>query len=146
MHLVNDEELLKRLFENISTAWNSYDCRLFASYYTDDCDYITFTGECVKGRYAIAACHRDMFDGILRDSVLIKHLKSIRFITPQVAIVQQAGTVKLKFQEQVLTSKRSIHTNVVVKEKGEWKIAAFYESPIQKRGVIKKLARWLEGK
>jgi uncharacterized protein (TIGR02246 family) len=146
MHTVNDEELLKRLFENIAAAWNTYDVKLFASYYTDDCDYITFTGECVKGRLAIAACHRDMFDGILRDSILIKHLRSIRFVTPHVAIVQQAGAVKLKFQQQVLTTKRSIHTNVVVKERGEWKITAFYDSPVQKRGFIKKLARWLDGR
>lgn len=146
MHVVNDEELLKRLFENIAAAWNNYDCRAFASYYTDDCDYVTFTGECVKGRMAIAARHRDMFDGLLRDSVLIKQLKSIRFVTPHVAIVQQLGAVKLKFQEQVLTTKRSIHTNVVVKDHGEWKIAAFYDSPVRKRGLIKKLVRWLDGK
>lgn len=146
MHLVNDEELLRQLFENIAAAWNSYDCRLFASYYTDDCDYITFTGECVKGRMAIAACHRDMFDGILRDSVLIKHLKSIRFVTPEVAIVQQAGAVNLKYQRQTVSTRRSIHTNIVVKSRGEWKIAAFYDSPVQKRGFIKKLARWLDGK
>lgn len=146
MHLVNDEELLTQLFENIAAAWNNYDCRLFASYYTDDCDYITLTGECVKGRSAIAACHRDMFDTVLRDSILLKQLKSIRFLTPEVAIVQQAGAVNLKYNQQTVLKKRSIHTNIVVKRQGEWRITAFYDSPVEKRGLIKKLGRWLDGR
>ena len=47
------------------------------------------------------------------------------------AIAHAVGAIKLRWQKKVPKNRKSINTNVVVKEKGEWKIAAFHNCRIQ---------------
>lgn len=140
MNTSNDKEQLHRLFENMAVAWGKGDGELYASFFTENCDYITFYGEHLKGRQSIAKTHQKLYESFLmRDSKLNQQIKNIRFLTPDIAIVHVVGAVKLRFQKQAPKSRLSINTNVAIKQNGEWKISAFHNCRIQPPGLLEKL-------
>lgn len=79
----NDKEQLHRLFENLAAAWDKGDGQLYASFFTEDCDYITFYGEHLKGRQSIAKAHQKLYDSfIMRNSKLKHQNKRYSFSNP----------------------------------------------------------------
>jgi len=146
MDTTEDEKQLRELFENIAAAWNKGDAQLFASYYTEDCDYITFMGQHIKGRQANAAAHQILLDKFLKGSQLKKQIKSIQFLKEDIALIHGTGAVQLHWQKQPSEKSQSITTNVAVKENGEWKVRAFHNCRIQKPGLLQRILMKVFGK
>jgi uncharacterized protein (TIGR02246 family) len=92
----NDEEQIKAVLENLSKAWNNADAELFGSCFTEDCDYVTFNGQHIKGRKANMETHRKLWNGILSGSKLVGGTQSIRFPAENMALVHATGSVKLR--------------------------------------------------
>lgn len=134
-----DEKLIRELFEALCTAWNHADGESYGACFSEDADYVTFNGQHLKGRNAIAESHQELFQGVLKGSSLSGEIVNLRFLTPEVAVFQAVGAVKLRWQKKVPESRKSINTNVVVKQNGEWKIASFHNCRIQKPGILMKL-------
>lgn len=138
--MANDEESLKNLFQAMSKAWNSGDGEAFGACFTGDCDYVTFNGQHLKGRKAIAKVHQELFDGVLKRSKMEGDgIKDIRFLTSEIAIVHGVGAVRLRWQRKAPKGRESINTNVVIKKNGEWKIAAFHNCRIKNPNWVQKL-------
>jgi uncharacterized protein (TIGR02246 family) len=138
MHTSHEELQLRKLFGNTIMAWNQGDGPLFASYFTKEADYVTFAGEHLLGRQAIAEAHQALFTGILKGSQLLGEVKDIRFLSPEVAVMHGVGMVKLRWQRKPSSNRQSINTQVAVKQLGEWKIAAFHNCRIQPPGLLQK--------
>ncbi len=135
-----DEKLIRQLFENTATAWGKSDGKLYASNFTDDCDYVTFFGEHLKGQQSIADTHQQLFDSfIMKSSTLHHQIKDIRFLTADIAVVHVIGAVKLRFQKKAPEDRQSINTNIVVKQNGQWKVTAFHNCRVKKTSFIQKL-------
>lgn len=99
------------LFHDIASAWNDGNGRLYASYFTEDCDYVTFHGQHLKGHEEIARLHDELFKGLLRNSELIGQIRALRYLSEDIVIVHQTGGVKLSFQKRFLgADSRSIRT------------------------------------
>jgi uncharacterized protein (TIGR02246 family) len=63
----------------------------FAAPYTDDSDFIGFDGTYMKGHEEIASFHQMLFDKLLRGSRLIGKIRSMRFVTVDIAIMIAVG-------------------------------------------------------
>ncbi len=128
-----DEQLIRQLFENTATAWDKGDGKLYASNFTDDCDYVTFFGEQLKGQQTIADTHQQLFNSfIMKNSTLHHQIKDIRFLKADIAVIHIIGAVKLRFQKKVPQNRQSINTNIVVRQNGQWKVTAFHNCRIKK--------------
>jgi uncharacterized protein (TIGR02246 family) len=139
MNTLEDKKLIEQLFETLTLAWNTGDGHLFASCFTEDCDYVTFSGEHIIGRQANEIQHQKLFNTFLKGSRLVGKQKSIRFLNPHIAVTHNIGVVKLRWHKTAPSSRQSINTNVLLKQDGVWKITAFHNCRIQKPGFFQKL-------
>ncbi|MDR6549534.1 SgcJ/EcaC family oxidoreductase [Paenibacillus qinlingensis] len=134
-----DQKEILAVFTALSKAWNDHDGQAFGACFTEDADYVTFNGQHLKGRQAISDVHQVLFDGILRGSSMVEGGSlNIRFVTSDMAIAHAVGAIKLRWQKKAPKNRDSINTNVVIKEKGQWKIAAFHNCRIQRPNFIQK--------
>jgi uncharacterized protein (TIGR02246 family) len=134
---------MEQLFREMLEAWNAGDGKRFGTCFTEEADYITFNGQQLSSRKEIADVHQELFEGPLRGSIMeVSQEPLIRFLNDETAIVHQVGTVKLRWQKRAPENRKSINTNVVVKENGEWKITAFHNCRIKNMNpVVKKLLK-----
>ena len=137
----NEEQDIRNLFQDMSIAWNKGDGKAFGECFTENCDYITYNGQLLRGREAVSEVHQQLFDSFLKGSKMggDDGIADIRFLTPDIAIVHGKGVIKLKWQKKPPKGRQSINTNVVVKENGKWKIDAFHNSRIKDPNWIQKL-------
>lgn len=133
-------EAIELLFMQAAQAWNEGNGGRYASFFTEDCDYVTFDGLHIRGNAENETFHHKLFTGFLKGSKLVGTIRSIRFINPDVAIVHQTGGIQLRFQKRFSKARLSINTNVLVREQGLWKISAFHNCRIQKPPFI---FRWI---
>lgn len=131
-HDASDERLLRERVHQMFECWNRGDGHAYAAFYTEDSDYVAFDGRQLKGRQANAELHQALFDGFfLRGSRIEGDVDSVRFVSPDVAIVHSSGAVVLRWQSKPAPGRRSIQTLVAVKHDGDWKFAAFHNTRIQ---------------
>lgn len=138
MNRDKDERAIRELFNRMSAAWNKGDGRAFAACFTEDVDYITFFGQHLKGREAVAVAHQQLFDGIMKGSTLsgADGITRMRFLTPDVAVVHAVGSIKMRWQVRPSKRRASINTNILVKDDhGAWLISAFQNTRIKHRFV-----------
>ncbi|QSQ21856.1 SgcJ/EcaC family oxidoreductase [Pyxidicoccus parkwayensis] len=127
-----DERLLRERVHHMFDAWNRGNGYEYASFYSEDCDYVAFDGRHLKGRRANAELHQELFDGFfLRGSRIEGDVESVRFVSPELAIVHAAGGVKLRWQKKLPHGRRSRQTLVAVKRDGAWEFTAFHNTRIQ---------------
>jgi len=134
MNHQENRKAIEALFARLDDAWNKGDGEAFGLCFTEDADYVTFMGQHLKGRKQIAEVHQRLFDGLLKGSVMTANAASDvepRFLTAEVAIVHRVGEVQLAGAAKDATDRKSMNTNVVVKQHGEWKITAFHNCRIQ---------------
>ncbi|MBE1441260.1 SgcJ/EcaC family oxidoreductase [Paenibacillus sp. OAS669] len=130
---------INELFQKLKWAWDRGDGAAYGSCFTEDADYVTFQGEHLQGRKAIAETHQQLWNGVLRGSTLEGEIKKIRFLSPETAIFHGLGVVKLRWQKTAPSKRDSINTNMVVKQNGKWVIAAFQNSRISGPSLMQKI-------
>lgn len=124
-----DEQALSDIVADLETAWNLSDSIRWASHFANDAMFIHIYGGQHDGRTAIEASHRQIFDTIYRDSRNKLSLHEIRFIRPDVAIVQTRAHLKFQAGGEA----REIHsrpTMVAIKENDRWQIVAFQNTSV----------------
>lgn len=139
MKHAQDIKEIESLFQKLKFAWDRGDGAAYGSCFTEDADYVTFQGEHLQGRKAIAETHQELWNGVLRGSTLQGEIKKVRFISPEMAIFHGLGVVKLRWQKNAPSKRDSINTNVVVNQNGKWIIAAFQNSRISGPGLMQKI-------
>jgi uncharacterized protein (TIGR02246 family) len=132
----NEQEIYS-VFSALQAAWNEHNGQAFGQCFTEDADYVTFNGQHLKGRQAIAAVHQKLFDGVLRGSSMTEEGSiQIRFLQGDMALAHCIGAIKLRWQRKAPKNRDSINTNVLIKGKDGWKIAAFHNCRIQPPNFI----------
>lgn len=132
-----DERKIRKVFEELSDAWNIGDAKRFASLFTEDCDYITFRGDHLEGRKNNEKVHNDLFRTFLKNTILVSEIKKIKFISKDVAVVHCFGLVKSQWSQR--STKNKLNTSVLVKTNDEWKIESFHNCKIRKAGIVEKV-------
>lgn len=136
-----DEAEVRALFQRMVTEWNRGDAAAFAAVFTEDSDYVPFDGSHLRGRTANADLHAELFASVLAGSRLVGEVASVRFVTPDVAVMHTTGAVLLAWQRRPAPSRRSIQTLVAVRRAEGFRFAAFHNTRVTK--LPGPLGRWL---
>jgi uncharacterized protein (TIGR02246 family) len=126
-----DEKALHDLFQQMVAGWNQGSGQAFAASFTEDADYVVVNGTYLKGRQAIAAAHRQLFESIFQGSRLEGYIKSIRFLSDDIALVHLHGRPQIPGQAVPAPEQYSIQTMVAIRHADEWSITAFQNTSIQ---------------
>src|SRR2546426_714847 len=87
------ESKLRSLLQRVLAAWERGDGRALAAEFADDGDIVFFEGSCLQGRDQIAAVMQHLFETTLRGTRCLAQVKALRFVTPEVALIQTLGGV-----------------------------------------------------
>ena len=119
-----DEAAIRENVRKMEEGWNTKNGTLFSEPYAEDADGVAIGGFVVKGHGVIEKVHWDMFRGAFKNSTIALKVKQLRFLRPDVALVQIDNTNKLQ-QGETSHDYKSVITLVMTKEAGRWKIASF---------------------
>ncbi|CAJ1510699.1 SgcJ/EcaC family oxidoreductase [[Mycobacterium] holstebronense] len=89
----DDETAIRELIAQQVAGWNAGDPAAYASVFTPDADYVTFLGDRYQGREAIAASYAPLFAKLLRGTRLELKASTLRFVTPDVALIHSRAVV-----------------------------------------------------
>ncbi len=122
------------------TAWNSGDAAAYSRHFAADGTFTNIRGEFFIGREPFIQKHDNLFKGPFHGSSLKQDIVSLKFVRPDVAVVEVltsvTGIPKL-FPGTNTDDKGRLRTRllqVVVKDGGEWKITAYHNTDL-KSGV-----------
>jgi uncharacterized protein (TIGR02246 family) len=125
----DDEAAIVQNVKQMEEGWNKKSAALFAKPFADDADYVIINGIHIKGKETIEAGHQQIFETVFKDSTITMSAKQIRFLRPDVAVVHISCHNQIEPGEKGRAVDTTISL-VVVKEKGEWKIAGFQNTAI----------------
>jgi uncharacterized protein (TIGR02246 family) len=129
-----DEAAIRALYQQIIDGWNRGSGDAFAAPFAEDADFVAFDGSYFKGRQEIASFHQMLFDTFLKGTRLVGKVRSVRFLTPDVAVMHAVGGTVMQGQSGIEPERNSIQTLVVTKRDGDWYLAAFQNSRAQYMG------------
>lgn len=133
---------VEQVFAQLATAWNAGDAAAFVQCLTEDCDYVTFAGQHIKGRQENQQIHHDLFTSwALKGSTMHTGSKqpTVTFLSDEIALVHSTGTIQLRFQKKPPLDRLSIQTTVLIKADDGWKVRAFHNCRVQKPGLFQRL-------
>ncbi len=128
-----DETSIKQIIQTMQDGWNNKDGNLFASRFTDDCDYVVVNGMFLKTRKVVAEGHQGIFNSIYKETNLELNLRDARYLADDIIIAhvdgRRFGNIFGKYEDA-----HAIMTFVLQKLNGNWSIAAFQNTEIQQQG------------
>lgn len=130
-HYQTDEAKIHALFEDLLEDWGRGDGEAYGSRFTEDADYVAFDGSHTKGRADIASSHQELFDRFLKGTRLTGHVLSVKFLTPDVAVIHATGGTVMRGKTRPSPERDSVQTLIAVKCEEKWRFAAFHNSRIR---------------
>jgi uncharacterized protein (TIGR02246 family) len=129
-----DEKAIRVVVASLADAWTAGDARAWAKLFTEDADFTVWNGMYSKGREAIEQGHKQIFSTFYKDTKMRYVVRSVRFLRDDVALVHVDASV-VKKSEDLPPSPHAVPLLVMVKDKGQWRIAAFHNTNVQTSGV-----------
>jgi uncharacterized protein (TIGR02246 family) len=123
-----DQEQIEGLFAQIIEGWNAGSAVAMASPFSGRADYVAFDGTHTRGRDEIAASHRALFDRFLRGTQLVGKLRSVRFLTEDVALLHAVGSTLMPGESDLAPDRNSVQTLVAVRRESGWELEAFHNT------------------
>jgi uncharacterized protein (TIGR02246 family) len=108
-------------------AWNRHDAHATTMSYEQDGDFAGVNGEPSHGWKELEAHYNQIFTGFLKDAHRTDTVRSIRFLTPDVASVDidwQLTGAKTKDGRDI----KGLLTWIVTKHDGQWLITSYHET------------------
>jgi uncharacterized protein (TIGR02246 family) len=130
---------ISALLDTLVISWNSGDGQAYGAAFDESCDYVTFNGDRLRGRAAVANSHQTLFDTHLQGSTLFFETTEMRAIAPDIVLIHGIGNSLLKGQTQPSPSRRSIQTFVAVDTVDGWRFTAFHNTRIFKINALRAL-------
>lgn len=139
----DDIAAIHQLFQRLNEAWNAGDASAYGALFTEDADYFAFDGANQKGRTAIIAGHKPLFENYLKGSRLTGELISLRFLAADVALVHTVGSIIDRGRTTPKAERRSSQTLIATKSDGKWYFTAFHNTRVRPiGGGIRSLMAW----
>jgi len=120
----NDDEMqVEQLVQTLVDGWNSEDAAMCARPFARDADFTAITGLRAKGKDVIAKGYAEILATLYRGSRNSAKIESIRFLRPDVAVVDV--TFRFIGELRPFNLERSSCGLVCTKDEGVWTIAVF---------------------
>ena len=124
-----DEREIRALVDPMFDSWGRGDAAAYPADFTDDADYVSFDGSRRSTADSIRS-HANLFRTVLYGSRLTGQIESVRFRTPDVAVVHLTGSVVEGWRQQPRRRRRSRQT-MVVRRDGRWQVTAFHNTRVR---------------
>ncbi|WEK38081.1 MAG: SgcJ/EcaC family oxidoreductase [Candidatus Pseudobacter hemicellulosilyticus] len=124
MNPSTDDRQIRQLFEQLTASWNTGNAGCYASLFTADCDYLGCNAQYARGRQAIAQLCDQQFRQGTAPRPLIHEVGSIRFLSPDIALVNGSIT-QLGWDKDAPSSRHTLTNSFLIREQGEWIITSF---------------------
>ena len=111
-------------------AWNRHDAHATAMRYVQDGDFSSTTGIPSHGWKELENHYNEIFTTFLKDAQRTDTVKSIRFLTPEIASVDidwQMTGAKTRDGKDA-PNRTGLLTWIVTKHNGQWMITIYHES------------------
>jgi uncharacterized protein (TIGR02246 family) len=132
-----DETAVRNIIKEETTAWNAGDAAAYSRHFAEDGTCTNIRGELFNGRQAFIQRHDYLFKGPFRGSTLKQDIVSLKFIRPDVAVVEVLTSVTgiQKLSPGTHTDdKGRLRTRllqVMVQDGGEWQIVAYHNTDVK---------------
>jgi uncharacterized protein (TIGR02246 family) len=121
----DDNVAVRALYTQLMDGWNKGSGEAFAAPFAEDGHLIAFDGTHFKCRDEIVSFHQPLFDKWLKGTRLVGEVESVRFLSPDVALMHALGGTVVGGKSRPAPERDSIQTLVAIKRNGEWRLAAF---------------------
>lgn len=123
------EAVARELVARLEQGWNDADGEAFAAPFTEDADFVDLRGTHHRGRVPIARGHQGIFDGPYRGSRIAYTVTDARALAPDVILAHSTGHLSAP-SGPMAGENDATQTLVLVREGGEWRIAAFHNTVV----------------
>ena len=133
----HDTADIEAFVAGLTDAWNRGDAKAFSARFAADGSFTNVLGIVAYGREIFELRHSEIFSTIYKGSVLQQSIGKLRFIRPDVAVVDVDAAVKgyarlppgvQAGSDGLLRAKLQL---VLTKENGGWWIAAFHNVDVK---------------
>ncbi|MEV6557518.1 SgcJ/EcaC family oxidoreductase [Nocardia sp. NPDC051756] len=126
-----DDMAVKEVFQQLQRTWTANDAQAFGALFTEDSDYVSYDGTRAIGRNQHQHNHDQLFRGVLAGSALTGDLESIRYITPDVAVLYGTASVLMPWRSRLPKRRLSRQTLVLLRTENGWKITAIHNARVR---------------
>ena len=132
-----DETAIRKLIQDEVTDWNRGDAAAYSRQFATDGSFTNIRGQFFTGHEAFLKQHEVIFQGIFKNTTSQQDVVSLKFIKPDVAIVETLTSVSGMPQPPpgtVADSKGRLRTRllqVVMRQGSEWKIVAYHNVDVK---------------
>jgi uncharacterized protein (TIGR02246 family) len=123
-----DQAAVASLTQRVIAAWAYHDSEAFANVFTEDGTMI-LPGVYLKGRKAIYEFLVDAYQNQYKGTQVTGKPIDMRFLNATTAILLSQGGVMQKGESEVTREAQIRASWLVVKEDGQWYLAAYQNSP-----------------
>jgi uncharacterized protein (TIGR02246 family) len=133
----SDEEQIRQLIHDQETAWNRGDAKAYVTHFQNEGAFTNVVGVTYETRDEFETRVAQIFATIFNGSNLSNTVRKIRFVRPDVAIVNISTEISsLKGMPSGVkpSADGKLRTNkleVLVKEHGQWWVAAFHNLDVK---------------
>jgi uncharacterized protein (TIGR02246 family) len=132
-----DETAIRKVVQDEVAAWNRGDATAYSSHFASDGTFTNIRGQFFTGHGAFLKQHEVIFQGIFKSTTLQQDIVSLKFIRPDVAIVETLTSLSGMPETAPGTAadgKGRLRTRllqVVARQSGEWKIVAYHNVDVK---------------
>ena len=134
-----DTLAIQNMLQEEKNAWNNGDADTYSKHFAENGTFTNILGIFFTGRKAFHDRHEQIFKGIFNKTVLEQDITSLRFVRPDVAIVETLTWIS-EFSKlgppkgTYLDDKGRLYTRllqVMVKEEADWKIVTYHNIDVK---------------
>ena len=125
------EDVIRATLQTYATAWNTADAHGIAELYTVDADYTGYGSVMTRGRSEIEARYAGLFTGAFAGTQLTVDMSSLRFIKPDVAIVDGSLDLTAHAPDGAPQVSKGLFIAIMTDVEGQWKFTTFWSKRLQ---------------
>lgn len=134
-----DEAAIRGIIQDEIAAWNQGDAVAYSRHFAADGTFTNITGQFFSGYDAFLKQHAVIFEGRFKQTRLQQDIVSLKFVRPDVAVVEVltavSGVVSAQLAQGTSADAggrlRTRLLQVVVKQGGEWKVVSYHNVDVK---------------
>jgi uncharacterized protein (TIGR02246 family) len=143
MKPTNDEGQISSLYEKLLDCWNRRDAADFAALFDKEGHVVGFDGSQMDGQVEIESHLRQIFADH-PTAAYVGKIREVRFLTPEVALLRAVAGMVPPGQSDINPAVNAVQALVAAKQKGQWRIALFQNTPAAFHGRPKESEKLTE--